>query len=183
MQIKYSEKAWNDDSCEICLGNSSWDIREKSVNYLWKDAAGKIIREGEVPVEALFQMLDFANRMRFSQNLTKTEGDSRHWLSQIDKNSDYYHKIPNTITVEDDGTLWIPTVILKSYPFQSAGSDEAIISELAESMRESGIMNTIVIEMSGNETFVILAGERRAKAACLAGLEKIPVRLAVPRSE
>lgn len=59
------EKAIIDDSCEIRLGIASWDKGgnlSKSVKYTWFDKNGKAARGGEVPVNALPQMIDFAIR-------------------------------------------------------------------------------------------------------------------------
>ena len=65
MQVAHSEIAKTDPKCEIRLGVASWaeDNNTHSVKYAWfvgKDR--KAARGGEVPVEALPQMLDFAIR-------------------------------------------------------------------------------------------------------------------------
>ena len=63
MNVEYSETAKNNPKCEIRLGVASWDDgsnKRKSVKYAWKDANGKTARGGEIPIEALPQMLDFA---------------------------------------------------------------------------------------------------------------------------
>ena len=65
MKTEYSEPARNDLSCEIRLGSSSWDDGKKSVKYVWINSDGKIARGGEVPVEALPQMLEFAIRKKY----------------------------------------------------------------------------------------------------------------------
>lgn len=64
MKTEYCEAAKNNPDCEIRLGTASWDngSGRKSVKYAWKDANGKVARGGEIPVEALPQMLDFAIR-------------------------------------------------------------------------------------------------------------------------
>ncbi|MCR5622691.1 MAG: hypothetical protein K6G18_12685 [Treponema sp.] len=65
MKTEYTETARNDPACEIRLGTSSWDDSKKSVKYAWTNSDGKIARGGEVPVEALPQMLDFAIRKEY----------------------------------------------------------------------------------------------------------------------
>ena len=56
--------------------------------------------------------------------------------------------------------------------------DQEKLEELAASIRENGILQPIlVIPGDGDAKFVLLAGERRLRAAELAGLEKIPARL------
>lgn len=51
--------------------------------------------------------------------------------------------------------------------------DEMAIAELAASIKEHGILQPIVVTPSG-EGYMIVAGERRFRAAGIAGLEKIP---------
>lgn len=65
MKVEYAEPAKNDPSCEIRLGTSSWDASKKSIKYAWTNSDGKIARGGEIPVEALPQMLDFAVRKKY----------------------------------------------------------------------------------------------------------------------
>ena len=51
---------------------------------------------------------------------------------------------------------------------------EKNINELAESIREHGVIQPIVLNDNGDGTYLIIAGERRYRAAKKAGLEKIP---------
>jgi hypothetical protein len=45
----------------IIVGTASWATNgEKSVKYGWRDIRGRIARGGEVPIEALPQMLEAA---------------------------------------------------------------------------------------------------------------------------
>jgi hypothetical protein len=46
----------------ISYGESSWGGGKKSVKYGWYDKRGRITRGGEVPIEALPQMLEVAIR-------------------------------------------------------------------------------------------------------------------------
>ncbi|MFW5745147.1 MAG: ParB/RepB/Spo0J family partition protein, partial [Spirochaetota bacterium] len=52
---------------------------------------------------------------------------------------------------------------------------EASLAELADSIRERGIIQPILAEDTGDGTYVIVAGERRYRAAKLAGLTEVPV--------
>lgn len=52
--------------------------------------------------------------------------------------------------------------------------DEEALEELASSIREHGIIQPLVVTPSG-DGFEIVAGERRWRAAGIAGLEKVPV--------
>ncbi|MFA0809695.1 ParB/RepB/Spo0J family partition protein [Microbulbifer epialgicus] len=48
------------------------------------------------------------------------------------------------------------------------------LQELADSIRAQGIMQPIVVRGIGEQSYEIIAGERRWRAAQLAGLEKVP---------
>jgi ParB family chromosome partitioning protein len=52
--------------------------------------------------------------------------------------------------------------------------DDARLNELAESIKSNGIIQPILVRRSG-DAFQIIAGERRWRAAQLAGLQKVPV--------
>jgi ParB family transcriptional regulator, chromosome partitioning protein len=52
--------------------------------------------------------------------------------------------------------------------------DEASLAELAESIKARGVIQPIVVRPVGPEQFEILAGERRWRAARLAGLQQVP---------
>ena len=51
--------------------------------------------------------------------------------------------------------------------------NEDSIIELSESIKEHGVIQPIVVRPVGDK-YEIIAGERRYKASCMAGLEKIP---------
>jgi ParB family transcriptional regulator, chromosome partitioning protein len=53
--------------------------------------------------------------------------------------------------------------------------DEASLAELAESIREQGVMQPILVRPVEGGRFEIIAGERRWRAAQLAGLTEVPV--------
>lgn len=52
--------------------------------------------------------------------------------------------------------------------------DDDSLNELADSVREHGVVQPIVVVPGKNGTYVIVAGERRWRASKLAGLGKIP---------
>ena len=52
--------------------------------------------------------------------------------------------------------------------------DEGALFDLMNSIKEHGIINPIVVTQKG-ERYMIIAGERRYRAALMAGLEKVPV--------
>ena len=53
--------------------------------------------------------------------------------------------------------------------------DEGSLYELAESIKAQGVMQPVLVRSVGPERFEIIAGERRVRAARLAGLDDIPV--------
>jgi ParB family chromosome partitioning protein len=52
--------------------------------------------------------------------------------------------------------------------------DEASLAELADSIRARGVIQPIVVRPVGTNQYEILAGERRWRAARIAGLERVP---------
>jgi ParB family chromosome partitioning protein len=52
--------------------------------------------------------------------------------------------------------------------------DEAELKELADSISEYGIIEPLIAADAGDGTYIIIAGERRTRAARLAGLETVP---------
>ncbi len=52
--------------------------------------------------------------------------------------------------------------------------DEEKLQELAESMREQGLIEPIVVRQTGTDSFEVIAGERRLRASKLLGWETIP---------
>lgn len=60
-------------------------------------------------------------------------------------------------------------------PFQPRKSfNEEEIAELSQSIKENGILQPIIVQQSENNTYTIIAGERRYRASKLAGLATIP---------
>ena len=52
--------------------------------------------------------------------------------------------------------------------------DEDALAELAASIRELGIIQPLSLRKTGPDTYQIIAGERRYRAAMMAGLESVP---------
>jgi len=53
--------------------------------------------------------------------------------------------------------------------------DPDSLSELADSIRAQGVIQPILVRPAGNDTYEIIAGERRYRAAQIAGLTEVPV--------
>jgi ParB family chromosome partitioning protein len=77
-----------------------------------------------------------------------------------------------------DGILRLPLEKLKPNPEQPRKSfPEGSISELAESLKRHGLIQPILAEDAGDGSYLIVAGERRFRAAEKAGLREVPVIL------
>lgn len=73
------------------------------------------------------------------------------------------------------GEVRIPLDKLKANPNQPRKFfDEESLQELAASIREHGIIQPIIVEEAPDGTYTIIAGERRNRAARLAGLREVP---------
>jgi ParB family chromosome partitioning protein len=87
-------------------------------------------------------------------------------------------KLPDGISADENGTLWVDPKKLKPNPFQPRHFfDQEKLEELAENVKQEGILSPIIIEDAGDGSFYIIAGERRTRASIAAGLEKVPVQL------
>lgn len=87
-------------------------------------------------------------------------------------------KLPDGIESDENGQLWVRTDLLKPNPHQPREEfDEEKLQELADSIKEHGILQPITIEDAEDGFFYIIAGERRTRASKLAGLEKVPVQI------
>jgi len=75
-----------------------------------------------------------------------------------------YHLIPV-------GSISITKNIRKTF-------DKQRLQELADSLNEYGILQPLVVRvLEGGETYELVAGERRLRAAKMAGIEKVPCRV------
>ena len=86
--------------------------------------------------------------------------------------------LPEGIERDDNGALWVNVNLLKPNPHQPRKDfDDAALTELAASIKEHGVIQPILIEPAGEKNFYIIAGERRTRAAKLAGINKVPVQI------
>ena len=69
----------------------------------------------------------------------------------------------------------IPVASLRPGKYQPrTRMDEASLAELAASIRTRGVIQPVIVRPVGDGQYELLAGERRWRAARLAGLEKVP---------
>ena len=74
-----------------------------------------------------------------------------------------------------DEIVELPLDELRPNPYQPRKVfDEVKLQELADSIKEHGIFQPIIVKKSSIKGYEIIAGERRVKACKIAGLEKIP---------
>lgn len=110
------------------------------------------------------------------ENTTFSESKKLQSLSENIPNAGV--KLPENITMEEDGSLWVDPTLLVPNPKQPRLEfDQKKLDELCDSIKVNGILQPIIIEDSGNGNFYIIAGERRTRAAKMAGLTKVPVQL------
>ena len=71
--------------------------------------------------------------------------------------------------------LFIETGSIKSNPYQPRKDfDQSELNDLAESIRQKGIIQAITVRKLDDGNYELISGERRLRAAKIAGLEKIP---------
>ena len=61
--------------------------------------------------------------------------------------------------------------------------DEEALQELADSIREHGVISPITLRDNGDGTYMIIAGERRFRASKIAGMERIPAYIRTAKDE
>lgn len=82
----------------------------------------------------------------------------------------------DTDEVFENTIVNIDPKLLKPNPYQPRKTfDEEKINELAESIKEHGIIQPIVAEKDKDNGYFIVAGERRTRAAVSLGMETVPV--------
>lgn len=75
-------------------------------------------------------------------------------------------KLTNTISIHD---IKLPLSQPRRY------FDSKKLEELSVSIKELGILEPLIVRPRSEGIYELIAGERRLKAACLAGLEEVPV--------
>ncbi len=74
-----------------------------------------------------------------------------------------------------DSLRELPLDVISPGPYQPRSIfDTDRLEELAESIRHQGVIQPVVVRLSGDKQYELIAGERRWRAAQMAGIEKIP---------
>ena len=87
---------------------------------------------------------------------------------------------PAAETLRDDGrqVALLPVADIGRSPWQPRQSfDEEALKELTDSIRAHGVIQPLICRRSPSGGFELIAGERRLRAAMLAGLGQVPVIL------
>lgn len=109
---------------------------------------------------------------------SKTDSKTEKKTTLKPKTSSSSVSLPEGIESDANGTLWVDPKKLKPNPHQPRTTfSEEQLNELADSIREHGVLQPVTIEDAKDGSFYIIAGERRTRASLIVGLEKIPVQL------
>jgi ParB family transcriptional regulator, chromosome partitioning protein len=89
--------------------------------------------------------------------------------------------INNPVTENNDkpiktGLKKLPIEMLRPGKYQPRkGMDQEFLHELSDSIRQHGIIQPIVVRSINSDSYEIIAGERRWRAAQMAGIKEVPV--------
>lgn len=73
-------------------------------------------------------------------------------------------------------TFELAIELIDANPFQPRDTfDSELLEELAESIRQVGIIQPITVKQQDDGRYTLISGERRLRASKLAGLDKVPV--------
>ena len=86
------------------------------------------------------------------------------------------HERPDRVDAAGDGSFrQLPVDLIRRGRHQPRRIvEESTLEELADSVRARGIVQPIVVRPAGSGSFEIVAGERRWRAARMAGLDEVP---------
>ena len=74
-----------------------------------------------------------------------------------------------------DSLRELPLDVISPGPYQPRSIfDTDRLEDLAESIRHQGVIQPVVVRLSGDKQYELIAGERRWRAVQMAGIEKIP---------
>ena len=98
-------------------------------------------------------------------------------LSSMLSKSALQHAVENAESGSSsrDALKQLPLDLITPGPYQPRSIfDKDRLEELAESIRHQGVIQPVVVREMGDKQYQLIAGERRWRAAQLAGIEKIP---------
>jgi ParB family chromosome partitioning protein len=78
----------------------------------------------------------------------------------------------------------IPLANIENNPFQPREEfDETALNELADSIRQQGIIQPLTVRKMGYDRYQLISGERRLRASQIAGLTHVPAYIRVANDE
>lgn len=98
-------------------------------------------------------------------------------LSSMLSKSALQHAVENvgTESTGGDSLKSLPLDLITPGPFQPRSVfDTDRLQELADSISHQGVIQPVVVRVKGQDSYELIAGERRWRAAQLAGIEEIP---------
>ena len=98
-------------------------------------------------------------------------------LSSMLSKSTLQHAVekPHAQAPGADGLKELPVHLISAGPYQPRSVFDADrLEELAESIRQQGVIQPVVVRPWGDDAYQLIAGERRWRAAQMAGIESIP---------
>jgi ParB family chromosome partitioning protein len=79
-------------------------------------------------------------------------------------------------TPAGSGLAWLGVGLIRPNPNQPRATfNPDALGELADSIREHGLIQPLIVTAEGPDDYILIAGERRWRAARLAGLDQVPV--------
>lgn len=82
------------------------------------------------------------------------------------------------LNVNKNKQLEIPVELILPNPDQPRRVfEDQELEELCESIREFGILQPVILKKEGDSSYILIAGERRLRAAAMIGLKKVPAIL------
>jgi len=99
----------------------------------------------------------------------------RNLSSMLSKSTLQHAKESLTADSDQDSLKSLPLDLISPGPYQPRSIfDKDRLQELADSIRHQGVIQPIVVRAKGDENYELVAGERRWRAAQMAGIENIP---------
>ncbi len=116
-----------------------------------------------------------ANNKKFGlgRGLEALLGDEDINLNLDDETADVSNLVENTVFKSEKNKVKISDIVPCSFQPRTEFDREALES-LAQSIKEKGVLQPLLVRKK-NDKYEIIAGERRWRAAQLAGLDEVPV--------
>ena len=100
-------------------------------------------------------------------------------INVFDINEDYGDNGRYAGIAASSTTDTVSVDLVEANPFQPRKTfDDVKLQELSDSIKSYGVISPILVRMTNDGRYQILAGERRFRASVLAGMKKVPVLVA-----